>query len=275
MNRRIFKVLLFVCMAVSFFSCDEDEHEASEVAVFISPGMSELVSVSSGDKCRYHLDLYTTHDYVSRLEVKSFDQFQGEVLVKDTAWTSGVSSYDFVYTAPITDRDSLSVRLTFTVWDNAGSTAKVERTVLVRNREVLMDELSGIVLWAPETGRADALFFAAPSKTFNWEASPDSASADMIVDTDLAFTSVTLKSNSAAKFVRSNSFDYAAATALSVQAVYAGSRRDDVVTDLRVNDIVLVGHGDKAEGVLRVTNIIRTGDADERCVHIAFKQLHS
>ncbi|MDO4309449.1 MAG: hypothetical protein Q4C43_01805 [Prevotella sp.] len=270
---RILTILFPALLALTFFSCNEDEKEVSDVAIFIDPGASVPVTVSSGDKYLYHIDLYTTHDYVRQLTVSSFDQYQGKVIVKDTSWTERCDSYDFVYTAPVTDRDSLRVTLTFTVTDNAGSTGEVQRQVLIRNRQVLVPEKSGIVLWAPETGRPDALGFGDPSKTFNLSASGDSASADLYIEVDAAFENVKVKSGSAARFVRNNSFDYAAASATSVQAVFVGSRHDDVVDNLRVNDIILVGHGDRAEGVMRVMNIIRTGDEGERCVQIAFKGL--
>lgn len=268
---RISSVLLAVCCALALTSCNEDIKDSSDIAVFIEPGTSTKVVIGSGDKYRYHLDLYTTHGYVKRLLVTSFDQYQGEVTVKDTVWTERTDSYDLIYTAPIADRDSLGVTLTFKAWDDEGSTCEANRTLLIRNRTVLMDEKSGIVMWPAETGRPGALMFHEPTKTYNLIAAGDSAAADMYIDADTDFGNICLKTNTGAKFVRNNSFDYAAATAPGLQAVYAGSRPDDMVDNLRINDIILVGHGSQAEGVFRVTNIIRTGYADERCVQLAFK----
>lgn len=79
------------------------------------------------------------------------------------------------------------------------------------------------------------------------------------------------KSNTAAKFVRSNSFDYAMTSAPNLQAVYQSSTRCDVITNLQTNDIILVGHGDRAEGVIRISNIVRTETSSERCVVISYK----
>lgn len=265
------RILLVAFCAVALSSCNEDEKEKSDIAVFIEPGASVPVVLGSGDKFRYHLDLYTTHGYVQHLRVTSFDSYQGEVVVKDTTWSSRTDTYDFIYTAPAVGRDSLAVTLTFSAADDAGSMCEVTRKLLIRNKLVLVDEKSGIVMWATETGRPGALMFADPSKTYNIVSAGDSAVADMYIDTDPTLENVRLKTNTQAKFVRNNSFDYAAATAASVQAVYVGSRRDDMVDNLRINDIVLVGHGERAEGVFRVVGIIRTGDADERCVQLAFK----
>lgn len=270
---RFLRIFFIVCCAVSLFSCDDDVKDESDVAVFIEPGASAKVVMSSGDKYRYHLDFYTTHDRVQRLSVTSFDQYQGEIVVKDTSWNARTDSYDFIYTAPFIDRDSLQIRLTFNAWDNEGNKCEAVRTLLVLNKQVLMAEQSGIVLWNTETGRPDALMFQSPSKTYNLLATPDSADADMFIDTDREFENVRVKTNTGAKFVRNNSFDYAAATMVSLQSVYSGSRHDDMIDNLRVNDIVLVGHGDRAEGVFRVANIIRTGEADERCVQLSFKVL--
>lgn len=269
----IFRTFLAICCAFSLFACDDDVKDESPIAMFIDPSASSIIVVNSGDKCRYHMDFYTTHDHVERLRIESFDKYQGEQMLLDTTWSSKVNAYDFIYTAPPTDRDTLNVRLTFTAWDNAGSTCTVERLVKVANKQVLMAEQSGIVLWAAETGHPGALMFANPSKTYNLITASDSAVADMFVDTDATFANVKLRTNTSAKFVRNNSYDYPAATSVSLQAVYAGSRHDDEVDNLRVNDIVLVGHGDRAEGVLRVTNVIRNGDADERCVQLSFKVL--
>ena len=271
MNRFITTLFSACCCMLMFLSCDNDSKDISDVAIFIEPSASRPVEINSGDKYRYHIDFYTVHNYVQRLRVSSFDQYNGELSLCDTAWTERAVDYDFVYTAPFSDRDSLRVTLTFRASDDAGSTCEVQRTVIVRSHEVLAGEKSGIVLWRQDGGRPDALGFAEPSKTFSLSASGDSARADMYINADADFAAVQLKSATSARFVRNNSFDYAAATAVSLQAVYAGSRHDDVVDNLRVNDIVLVGHGSVAEGVFRVTNVLRTGPADERCVQLAFK----
>lgn len=68
--------------------------------------------------------------------------------------------------------------------------------------------------------------------------------------------------------VRINSFDYAAASALSIQNVFESSRLENQITNLKINDIILVGHDKRAQGVLHITNIIRTGTDEERVLFI-------
>lgn len=260
----------FVCI-FSFSACTEDSKEVSDVAIFIEPGAASEVVANSGDKILYHIDMYTTHDYVSRLRVASFDSFNGEVAVRDTLWDGPCKSYDFVYTVPAADRDSLDITLTFNAWDNVGNKCEAKRRIVVLGKSILIGEKSGIVLWPAATGRPDALAFEEPSQPFAWKESPDSVRADMYIDSDVLLNNVALRSRTSAKFVRNNSFDYAAATSVSIQAVYAGSRRDDMIDDLRVNDIILVGHDGRAEGVFRVTNILRGANEESNCVQLAFK----
>ncbi len=259
-----------ICAALLFCACDEDQKEISPVAIFINPEASHIEQANSGDKCFFHIDFYTENDYVSRLKITSKDKFQGMVDLLDISWDAPIKDYDFVYTAPITNKDSMLVYITFEAWDNMGNKCSTERIVNVINKRILIEEQSGIVLWAEETGRANALSFASPTKTFNLLNSSEADKADFIVDTDISFETITLRSNTATKFVRNNSFDYASTTAISLQASYEASKSQDIIEDLRINDIILVGHNETAEGVFRIVNIIRTA-GDENCVQMAFK----
>jgi hypothetical protein len=274
MNIRVLlAVLPAVLSAFVLSSCDEESKEVSPVAMLISPVASDSVVLSSGDHTRYSMTLHTVNDRVERLAVSSFDAEYGSRSVLDTTFSKKVDEFVFDYKAPVINRDSLPVTLTFESWDNKGNYCSVDRQLLIRNRQVVIDEKSGIVLRSSDSGFADAFCFASPSQTFSWQHSPDSVRADVYLSASSDFMSLSLCSNTAAKMVRNNSFDYPAATASSIQAVYSSSRRDDVVSDLRVNDIILVGHDAQAEGVLRVSNIIRTGMPDERCVQLSFKGL--
>lgn len=272
MYKRISNISLVGIFLLGLYSCDEDMPEESDVAVFVYPESSEEVVVSAGDKQIYKCDLYTKHSYVRQLKVRSTDPLSGETVLLDTTFTESVSSCNFVYVAPLIDRDSINVTLTFNAWDNEGNKCEVNRKLTVKSKQVLIGEKSGIVLYSSASGFPDALCFSDPSQTFSWENSADSVKADMFIETE-TFENVNLRSKTIAKFVRNNSFDYAAASSLSIQAVYVGSVRVDNIDDLRINDIVLVGHGSNAEGVFRVANVIRTGTDSERCLQIAFKSV--
>ena len=252
-------------------ACNEDSKELSPVAIFITPSQGDTVVALSGDKLRYSVELHTTHDYVKRLKVSSFDAVNGRQELTDTTFAGKKDIFYFDYTTPIVNRDSIGVTLTFEAWDNEGNSCHTERYVVVKNSVHLIDEMTGIVLHSEESSLPDAFSLEHPSQTFCWKTSPDSLRADVYLLANADFSSISLHSNTKAKMVRVNTFDYPAATAASVQAVYESQRRSDQVDGLRINDIILIGHGEQAEGVIHVTNIIRTGLQEENCVQLSFK----
>lgn len=272
---KIFLYNLLLCITVlaiaPLTSCDEDKKEISNVAIFITPERSDTLVAMSGDKLRYTVELYTANDHVKRLMVTSFDAVNGHLELEDTTFSDKKDIYYFNYSTPIVNRDSLNVTLTFEAWDNEGNTCQVERYVVVKNSTHLIEEMTGIVLHAPESALPNAFSLKQPSQTFCLQTSPDSLNADVYLVADNDFVNVALRSNTKAKMVRINTFDYPVATAASVQAVYESQRRSEQVDNLSINDIILIGHDDKAEGAIHITNIIRTGTSAEQCVQLSFK----
>lgn len=265
-------LLATIAVISAWVGCDnEDKRELSDVAIIISPNSNDTVQVGSGEKVRYAIDFYTQHEYVKQLKVSSFDAVRGKTDLLDTTFTEKTAKYYFDYSAPIINRDSIDIQLTFEAWDNAGSKCQTTRLVNVRNSSHLIEEKSGIVLRSSDSGMPDAFAFAAPSQTFNWRLSPDSTKADIYLVADADYSNLAFHSKTKAKMVRINSLDYPSATALALQAVYEGMVREDRIENIRINDIILVGHDTKAEGVMMITNIVRTGTIQERCVQLSFK----
>ena len=271
MNTKYRFLLYIALIGLTFISCDEDKKEVSDVAIFITPSKTDTVKLNSGDIMRYTIKFYSVHQYVKQLKVSSFDVSRGKTDILDTIFSAYQEQFYFDYTAPTTNRDSLTISLNYEAWDDAGSKCEVERVVLVRNAGHLIDEKTGIVLRSSQSGMSDALSFRNPSQTFNWHNSPDSVYADLYLIANETFDTLTIGSKTKAKFVRMNEFDYPSASINSVQAVYEYARRSDFINDLKTNDIILVGHESNAEGVLQITNIIRTGTNYERCLQLSFK----
>ncbi len=269
---RFFLPFLFLTL---FLSCEDDDKEVSDVAFIVTPKASEHITVNAGDVQRYEMELYTVHDYISRIVVMSFNTVKGEKTELDTLLKSPQEKFVFDYQAPFFDRDSVTVTLTFKVWDNEGMMGTSQRSLLITSNAYMIAEKSGIVLRSADSGLADALSFSNPSKTFSWTQSPDSIHADLYLVSNDDFSELSFASKTKGKMVRINEYDYAAAEPVGLQSVYRSSKRSDVITSLKTNDIILVGHGDKVEGVINITNIIRTGDSFERCVQLSFKGLRT
>ena len=272
------KKLLYtaICLTTLFIpgACTEDTPDVSDVVVFVEPSNDSLPTLYSGDKKRYELELSTIHDHIHRFSIKSFDVYRGYITLLDSVCEQKRNSftYDFVYTAPEIDREQLMVELTFTVEDNEGNVAENKRNLRVKNKLITLNELNGIVLYSPYSDNPDAINLADVSQPFTSKFSPDSLKADLYVEADTTFIRINWKSRTKAKFVRNNSFNYTTATATQIQAVYQSSVRSDAVQNLSVNDIILIGHNDTAEGVFHIKNIIPADESGNKgCLQLGYK----
>src|SRR5574344_2519052 len=150
-------IAFFVFLASLLSSCNENIKDASDVAILVSPTNSDTIVISSNDKAKYSLELYTSHDYIAKLKIKSFDSYLGEKTLKDTTCNENKISCSFIFTAPEIDRDSLDVTLFFNAWDNEGNTCEVKRKLQIKNKHILINERSGIVLYGEYDNMPNAL----------------------------------------------------------------------------------------------------------------------
>lgn len=257
-------------LAVGLASCDNDKPDMSQVAVFVTPSADTSVEISSGEKQLYSLDISTINDHVASLKITSFDRYNGETVWVDIPLDKKQLQYKFVYTAPQVEAENTEVTLTFTVTDNRGNEAMVTRRITVLNKIVTLAERTGIVLYSPSTGLADALSLADVTRPFNLADSPTPELADIYMVANADFSEIAWMSNTNAKFLRVNTFNYAEASASSISTVYKSSTHTDVVRNIAVNDIVIVGHGLVADGVFMVTNVIRTPGLPD-CIQLNYK----
>lgn len=238
-------------------SCSSEPSDLSDVAVFVTPANDQKVELRSGEKQIYDLKISTIHDFVKSLTITSFDKQNGEKILFEETYNEKSLNTTFVYTAPEILSEEAEVTLTFTVKDNLGNQNKATRKVTVVNNLVFLPQRTGIVLYSPFTGRPDALSLSDVSRPFNLADSRVPETADIYIDSNPTFTEVNWSSNTQTQFIRMNNFNYANATAIGLQAVYESSNRMDKITDIKVNDIIIVGHGKTVQGVFMVTNILR------------------
>lgn len=250
--------------------CTENTPDLSDVAIFVSPGASEKVEMLSGDKYRYEVDMSTIHEYVASLKVVSFDRLHGETVCFEEKYNAPTVKCSVVYEAPETDRETLEVELKFIVTDNLGNRNEVIRKVRVVGRMVALPEKTGIVLYGPQSGMPDALSLADVSRPFCLADAPDPDLADIYVEAPADFSAVGWRSNTEAKFVRVNTFNYVEATPTSITQVYQSSVPRDIVSALQINDIIIVGHGSEADGVFRVVSILRDFGGVS-CMELSYK----
>lgn len=265
------KSVLALCLVLILFSgCFEDPN-LSNVVVLASPKSDS--TLFSNERLRYQLQLFTINEYVDGLSISSFDIERGKVVCLDTAFAVKQKSldYDFIYTAPLLNKEEVDVELTFVVRDDLGNTSKVMRNVIVKKRQQLIEEKNGIILYAHNADLPNSLSLADVSQPFISQYSSDSLFADVWLNPNDTLPVVTLSSQTGVKFVRHNDFNYTTATAENLQATYLSSKRYDAIYEVVPNDIIIVGRNEFVEGVFFVNNIISGDSFQGQCLQLSFK----
>ncbi len=270
----ITKLLLAATAIIGITQCESKTDELSDVVIIVSPGAEKKPSLYAGEKTLYTVQLKTPNEFISSLEVTSFDPQNGVIPVFEEALHQKDITLSVPFSAPALNRDSVALVLTFKATDNLGNRAEVARRVLILNKAIAMAEKTGIVLYSPASGLADALEFENISHPFSLADAPDSTRADLYLIASESFEQISWHSKTQAKFLRNNSFDYASATPTAIQSVFENSIRTDVVNDIKINDIIIVGHGNKAQGVFFVSNVVRNG-ATPDCIQLSYKGIES
>lgn len=267
---KYFRIAVWAASSLILTSCEKDAPDLSDVVVIVTPSADTKIELSSGEKVQYSLEISTIHDYVTNLRITSFDRQNGEIVLDDLDCNQKKFRYKFIYTAPQLDSHDSEALLTFTVTDNQGNEATATRTIAIHNKMVSLKEITGIVLYAPGPGLPDALSLENVTQTFNLADSPTPEIADIFMSLNERTDELAWESNTHTKFLRNNTFNYAEASAKSISSVYESSTRQDNMRDIKVNDIIFVGHGTTAEGVFMVANVIQSAGRPF-CIHMNYK----
>lgn len=249
--------------------------ELSNVVITAYPEKDSLVTIESGDIIQYDIEISTINEYVKRFKIYSFDAVKGPKTYIDTICGNSKTlkyKFNFVAPKPYDNRDSLSIELNIEAEDNLGNIATIQRNLLVKSKNHYILQLDGIVLYNPHDNNASALSLNDVTQPFIFNESVDSLKPDVYVQSTPDFSEINLCSNEHTMFVRNNTFNYVAATALGINSVYESSVKENIIQELEINDIILVGYRNTAKGVFKVNNIIRD-NANTSCIQLSYKEI--
>lgn len=240
-------------MLAVFVSSCERESEADNVVIFVTPSATVA---TGGQKIYFDIAAETINQQIVRLKIESFDSINGETLLYDEEQTSKSLSFRYVYDVPNVDVATLNVELTFTVEDNLGNMQWMRHTLKVESSTTGLDELTGIALYSPHANREDAFSFRLMQRVKSSEA--EDTDVDIYVEadgTDENTLGRSWGSKTGLRFCKVNSFNYAAASQHAIESVYNNSITSTRVTDLEVDDVILVGDDGGAIAAIRIVNI--------------------
>lgn len=246
--------------------------DSDEINISVTPEADNVASLYAGEKSLYEVKIESPSTF--RLKITTFEQQNGLNTMVDTMFNSSIANFSYVFTAPELLREKCEVRITFTATDAEGNEATTIRKANVHSRGISLEEITGIVLYSPESGRPDALSLNDVSRPFILAESPRPDTADVYLASNPDFSNITMCSNTDTKFIRMNTFNYSSATAAAVVSAYDNSVHADIVNNVQVNDIIVVGREGSARGVFFVSNILRGGEAID-CIQLNYKEVKS
>lgn len=240
------------------------ENDASDISLFVTPS---TLTAECGEKIYFDIEVRTIHEYVADFTVDTFDALHGENRVFTSQPGTPSYSYRFVYTVPSFDSEGRTVQLRFTTHDNLSNSQSRTLEIEIRSGTSLLPEYSGITLYSPQSGKPDGFSLTTMQPVLSATSDPEQLDIYLEADPNLpAQTLPTLwRTRTDVRFSRANNFDYAAATQMSLTAVYRNSVLENYVKDLAIDDIILVGRLDQAWGVIKIVGMFdESGVANDR-----------
>lgn len=240
------------------------ENDASDISLFVTPS---TLTAECGEKIYFDIEVRTIHDYIADLTIDTFDALHGENRVFTSQPGSATYSYRFVYTVPNFDSEGRTIQMRFTARDNLSNSQSRTLEIEIRNGTTLLPEYSGITLYSPHSGKPDGFSLTTMQPILCATSSPEEI--DLYLEADANAPAEDLptmwRTRTDVRFSRANNYDYAAATQMTLTAVYRSSVLENYVRDLAIDDIILIGRLDQAWGVAKIVGIFdEAGSQNDR-----------
>lgn len=251
-------LLMTICGCVS-------EKDASEVVVLITPSS---YTAYSGDNVNFDINTWTINDYLTRLEITSFDLENGYADLETRELAQKHYTGEFFYNVPEIALDSLSVKVIFEVWDNFGYSRRIEYPLKVFSSENQLEEsASAVMLYNPASGKPDGFCIRTVQPLVTSAAAEADIDICLYQEQESDVLPQEWRSKTGLKFARMSGINYSTITRGQLRALYASAEKLDMVSDISVGDVILIGRETVEDGQEPVSEplgiILVTGVYDE------------
>ena len=256
----------FLCcllMAITLATSCMNEDDATPVVIYVTPNSYEA---TSNDKIYFDIVSNTINETITLFEIATFDKDSGLKTVYSSRPSSKQFTYRFEYTLANYPED-ITIEFVFSAVDNINNRQEIRVPILVRGNATSVDELTGVAIYSPSSGKNDGFSFK-HKQSVNSNTATDEE-LDIYVkpqaDENSELLSRCWASKTGLRFCKFNNFDYASASLQSVAAVFSTSTTEPEIDNLEIGDIVFVGQEKVAIAVIRVVNIYDgNGVSDDR-----------
>ncbi len=246
------KTIILLVSAILLHACKQED--ADQIVILVQPSSK---TVTASENMYFDINARTVNKAIVRVDISSFDAVNGLQQICTLNPDSKIYTGRYYYRAPDIPVDTLDTEFVFSTSDNLGYETELAVKIKITGNTALLQESSGITLYTPHSSKQDALSLKSCNPLISSVAGTDEADIYVYANDSTAKETMTgqWRSGTGLKFSKFNNFDYASATEHSLESVYASSVKYDNVTDLQVDDVIIVGDDTAAAGVIKVIGI--------------------
>jgi hypothetical protein len=245
-------LLLSIGSVFAFYSCST-ESDASDVQVMVTPD-SLLFHSESQDIIPFQIALKALKEPLARFQITQRTTKTGLVTLLDTALNVQKFNYEYQYTVPqnIYER---SIELSF-IANTASDYSVSAKQILLDSLNTPLKESSAHVMYG-SSFKTNNSFSIIQRQVVSF---PHDSILSDIYDyhndqIDASELSGEWRSATLKRFSRFNDFNYAEATVQSLQTCYANASKKTMISDLKVNDVIIIGDLNNAIAVIKIIAI--------------------
>ena len=229
-------------------SCTKNEDEDDIIILIKTTPDKEYYN--SGETVIYEVNSFANNGYVNSVNITSVAP-DGVNRIFDTLINNTRTTFYFLYKVPMFADSLQTVKLIFTGVCSTGNSSKMTSVLQVVSEDIPLEEHGQFTLYSSASSNKNGFSIELEQTVFSVI---DSAYCD-IFDYTLPSSDVLSRewrSKTNVLFARFNDFNYASATKRSVMSAYENANKTSVITDIATDDIIFVGRGNTALGVLKV-----------------------
>jgi hypothetical protein len=261
MNQLVMRYCLFLLLLIScscsFYSC-KNETDASDVQVIVSPD-SLVLHADNEDIISFKINLLALKEPLTELQITQTTTKTGTSILLDTAISFQKFYMVYNYNVPGSIYEK-NIKLSF-IAKTASDYSRSDKNIVLDSVHTELNESSSHVMYSASLNANNA-FSLTRRQVMNYPS--DSAFSDIYdyhdSQSNASLLTCEWRSATGMFFSRFNDYNYAEATARSLQDCYSNASKNSRISSLKDNDIIMVGHSTKALGVIKIIAIFDSED---------------
>ena len=229
-------------------SCKKNDDEDDIIILVKTTPNQEYYN--SNETIVFEVESFANKGYVSSIDITSVAS-DGVNRIFDTVINKGRTEFYYLYNIPVFSDTLQTVKLVFKAECSTGNCNKMTKVFQVRSEDVPLEEHGQFTMYSSSSTKRNGFSLDLEQAVYS---QADSIYCDLVDNTTgmSEVLSREWRSKTDILFARFNDFNYASATKGSVMSAYRNANKTSIISDISIDDIIFVGRGNNAIGVLKV-----------------------